>query len=547
MCKKSVLMCLLGLFLAIFVSSVSGVSGTQVWNASLGEGTSTNWNGAAVDSSDNSLHVGYYDNGARMAEIAKYDTNGVLQWNDSISVISEFKDVVADSGDNVYAVGRFSGIPLLVKYNSTGSYMWNETFTNVNSGIWMDVAVDNNGDIVAVGYGETGGNKIGIVAKYDNSSNQIWNFTIPSSSENIYIFDLDVDSNDNFFVGIRVGDDGWAYDLWRVIKYNSTGSQKWNFSYLGEGNWEESIGIGIDSNDDVIAVEKHYDPSYNKNLTFFKFNNSGTQLWNRTTFIADHMPFELKLDLNNNILVAMAFSESFNKMGYWKYNPDGELLYNVTFSRGITDSGFGIAFESDNDIILSGGGNSSAFITRTVIKFTDGLPTWNAFQGVSYSTDLNVVSDPTSVPNLILANTTSYIGWDSNVNVSGQNLDSFINVGQGYVSLNVSQLDSSFNDSAVVLMSGVNCLGFDLYYATGFHSSLAGIKSAGTRVATETDVGGNCTDDSICRNVECQGTTLTFKAQHFDGFGGDGGDNRIPEFSTITMLVALVIVISGFV
>ncbi len=94
--------------------------------------------------------------------------------------------------------------------------------------------------------------------------------------------------------------------------------------------------------------------------------------------------------------------------------------------------------------------------------------------------------------------------------------------GAGFISINSSAMPY-LNKTANVTMNSIDCANFKLWHTSGFYTSLAAIKAHGAIVATQADIGGDCTDSSICKNVQCSANTLTFEAQHFDGFGGEGG------------------------
>ena len=71
----------------------------------------------------------------------------------------------------------------------------------------------------------------------------------------------------------------------------------------------------------------------------------------------------------------------------------------------------------------------------------------------------------------------------------------------------------------------------------------------GVLVATQTNLGGNCIDSSVCQNVRCIDSQLVFEAQHFGSFGSESNgepiNQNVPEFSSIGILIALLAVTAG--
>ena len=105
--------------------------------------------------------------------------------------------------------------------------------------------------------------------------------------------------------------------------------------------------------------------------------------------------------------------------------------------------------------------------------------------------------------------------------------------GAGFISINSTAMPY-LNKTANVTLAGIDCDNFNLWHTSGFYTSLAAIEANGAIVATQANIGGDCTDNSICKYVKCSDSTLTFEAQHFDGFGsgGLGGGSNASSSST---------------
>jgi surface protein len=161
------------------------------------------------------------------------------------------------------------------------------------------------------------------------------------------------------------------------------------------------------------------------------------------------------------------------------------------------------------------------------------------------TTNFSIVPDVTNVSAMTLAQDTGSVTWKNNVNVAGLDFDSNVKMGDHFVSLNVPSLHASLDAPANVTITGILCDGFTLYYAAGFYADRGSLIANGSVVATRANLGGNCTDASICKSLSCSDNVLRFEAQHFDGFGGENDNINVPEFSTWLMLVALGITIAG--
>jgi hypothetical protein len=153
---------------------------------------------------------------------------------------------------------------------------------------------------------------------------------------------------------------------------------------------------------------------------------------------------------------------------------------------------------------------------------TCGRPTASTFSG-SDTTDLNGISDFSSLSNLKLATTQGSLQWENPVNACDENFDSNVKIGDGFVSLNKSALRSDKNSGANLSMHVSTCDHLTLYYATGFRSSLSDIKTNGQLC--------DANSSPACTDIQCSGNTATFHVPHFDGYGAEGGEGPAPGSS----------------
>lgn len=150
------------------------------------------------------------------------------------------------------------------------------------------------------------------------------------------------------------------------------------------------------------------------------------------------------------------------------------------------------------------------------------------FETSSGSTNFALETDLSSVSNLKLADTTNrFIQWTNPVDASvGDDYDTYIEMGTGYVSVDVSNLDASLDATATVSVDVTSCGTWTIYHATQTVTSLANLKAVGSIVGTGNNLGGtssgSCT--SWCSNPTCDAATkkLSFTAEGFDGGGGEG-------------------------
>ncbi len=140
------------------------------------------------------------------------------------------------------------------------------------------------------------------------------------------------------------------------------------------------------------------------------------------------------------------------------------------------------------------------------------------------TTNFSAVANITNVSNMALGTQYGIIRWVNPVNADGEDYDSYIKINESFVSINTPALNETINATARVTLYNINCSDFTLHYAPGFYSTVEGLitDSSAHIIATEANINGNCTDDTICQNISCVGGengNLSFTAQHFTGFG----------------------------
>jgi len=152
------------------------------------------------------------------------------------------------------------------------------------------------------------------------------------------------------------------------------------------------------------------------------------------------------------------------------------------------------------------------------------LPLYSEYPG---STDFTSVPDLTAVDNLTLANPHGSIEFPEGylVNASGEDYDSNVQIGEGFISVNPDNLDASFNSAVTLSFNNINCP-TDIYYAADVYGSSAEVVNNGAICTGATD--------PSCTNISCNAGTIIFTAEHFSSYavpidgGGDGnGGNNI--------------------
>jgi ELWxxDGT repeat protein len=159
------------------------------------------------------------------------------------------------------------------------------------------------------------------------------------------------------------------------------------------------------------------------------------------------------------------------------------------------------------------------------------------------STNFSAVANLANITNATLRKGGSSILWPR-LDADHEDIDDQVRLGQGFVSVNASSLDWTFNTSARVTVSVVSCDRWYIYHSGGEVWSLADLKANGTLIGSGSGPTGSCT--ALCSDPLCSGNNLSFTMGHFDGAGGDGEVAApVPEMQGWALLLALAGIIVG--
>jgi hypothetical protein len=249
-------------------------NGNVLWEKSVGDGSAVlESSDVAVDVFGNIYIVGtFYNNVDYLSNIwvVKYDSEGNQIWKKSLneSRIGIGEGIDVDDFGNVYvdgttdAFGAGNNDIWTIKYNSSGSQIWNKTFGGSSQDEAKDIAVDSLGNVYSAGrtYSFGAGNWDFVLIKYNSSGDQIWNKTAGGAG-NDYGEGVAVDDYGNiYFTGYTLSFGAGREDIW-TIKYNSSGSQIWNKTNGGSGS-DYGYAVAVNGNGSVYVAGRHLTPDY---------------------------------------------------------------------------------------------------------------------------------------------------------------------------------------------------------------------------------------------------------------------------------------------
>ncbi|MHA1821217.1 MAG: fibronectin type III domain-containing protein, partial [Promethearchaeota archaeon] len=163
--------------------------------------------------------------------------------------------------------------------------------------------------------------------------------------------------------GVNAGNRGAGTNIGKLKGSSSEDiTLSFNTTWGGAGD-DVGYSIAFDSNNNIFITG--YTKSYGAggaDVFLLKYNSNGNLLWTRTWGGAgDDVGYGIAFDSNNNIFITGAtnsYGAGAADMFLLKYNSNGNLLWTRTWGGAGDDWGIDIMFDSNNNIFITGITNS---------------------------------------------------------------------------------------------------------------------------------------------------------------------------------------------
>lgn len=329
----------------------------SAWNI----GVSEKVNDLVLDSSGNIYISGTLYKTGKDDDIflAKFDTNGNFKWNRTwgYSQIETQEGLATDALGNIYLTGfSFSfNSWFIVKYNSSGSELWSQTWNNFSA---YDVVIDSSNNILIAG----GLDDDAFLAKFNSLGKQQWNKSWNYDEDFTLCYDIALDRLNNIYITGTTGNSNVF-----LTKLNNTGVEEWNITW-GGGNSDRVEGIALDNSSNIYIAG--YTTSFgagSRDGFLVKFNNLGVQEWNTTWGgIGYDVGHNVAVDKSNNAYitgVTDAGAGSYSGI-FAKYDTLGVQKWRKRIESSFWDYTSGIAIDNLKNIYLTGKFNSEILLAK---------------------------------------------------------------------------------------------------------------------------------------------------------------------------------------
>lgn len=515
-----------------------------------------------VDASGNIYVTGSAYNAVSGYDIVtvKYNNAGVAQWtqtfNGSGNGLDEARALAVDASGNVYVTGYAfrSGSNYdytTIKYNSGGTQQWQQYY-DAGASLFddaRDIAVDASGNVIVTGSANVSTSNTNIrTVKYNSAGTQQWAADFTSSGNNLDQGTVVLtDASGNVYVAGNAFNTGQDLN-YRVIKYNSAGTQQWTVQYNHTLNsYEYPTDMVMDALGNLYVTGYAYNgAASDDDVHTIKINASGTitntVIFNGTANAAD-VSNAIKLDASGNVYVVGRAKNTGTAEDFWvaKYNSTLGLIWTDSYNGigGNYDEASDVAIDNSGNVYVTGysylPGSNNDFMT---IKYdpATGSRVWSTrFNGTANN------SDQAKKINVDAA---------GNVYVSGDSKGS--GTGTDYSTIKYCQLTTNAGSDQQICSGGsvqLNATGGTTWSwtpSTGLSASnisnpLADPSSTTTYFVSSTD-GNGCTDlDTIQVVVNplpgpvitpsgpttfCVGDSVTLNASGFAAYSWNTGSSN---------------------
>jgi len=361
------------------VGGFAGGAASQTYWIGVLTGNSTTLSDVVLDSSNN-IYVGGDTNAAGAGSndflIAKYDTDGVIQWQKT-SGTSDSENgysIDIDSGGEIVVTGRrFTSSAysdaIFQLFDSSGNTSGGGAQYRVLAGsgnsqdYFKGSARNSSNQTYLVGDTQqtSGGAMRVIIAKYNSSNNIDYQKIYGGSYEAIKDRgkSLALDSSDNMYICGQTNSGPASNNDIFVVKFNSSGVIQWQrgIGRSDSGTMNDyANGICLDSSNNVYVVgETGAKGGYQEGGLILKYNSSGAIQWNRTMHGPGQIYFYgVCVDSSDNVY-ACGRQTGGGKLVIVKYNSSGTIQWQRSFDSGAGDSiGYSIQCDSKDNLIIAG-------------------------------------------------------------------------------------------------------------------------------------------------------------------------------------------------
>lgn len=293
------------------------------------------------------------------------------EWERNFSIIgNESAYGITQSSDGGYVVAGDSDIPdnnvyqaWLVKIDSSGDSVWNQTYTGLGDVELFSVAPTSDGGYVISGYVSytNDSENYALLMKADSQGNLEWNQTYGNPGDNRAFSAIQTSDGGYVFAGYTNTAGSGNEDFW-LVKTDSQGNMLWNQTYGGAGTDEAFSVIQTSDNGYAIAGQTNSFGNGENDAWLVNTDSSGQMNWNQTFgFSSDDGAYSvIQTSDGGYALAGYSYSNAQDQYNPWLVKTDstGNMEWQQTYQTGGDAQALSLVQTDDNGYALAGYTNS---------------------------------------------------------------------------------------------------------------------------------------------------------------------------------------------
>ena len=347
----------------------AGAGGDSYWISSIASNSfmkTPKGEDVVIDSSDNIYVVAettQSGSNTQKGALVKYSTDGEVLWavtynGSSTATNTRFHTVRVDSNNDIICCGQDTGNFVVCKYNSSGSLTYQKK-TQDYFGTPIGMSLDSSDNIYFV-------TDTSYLVKLNSSGVFQFSRLLSHGSSYVGLQDMTIAASGNIYVcgqtnASPIGPNVGAF----LAKYNSSGTLQWQRGYGGTTGSEYAYGVALDGSENIYTTGRMTSFGAGSNDTFvIKHNSSGTLQFTKTLGggVTEY-GFGMAVDANDNVLMCgmgTTGAPAYNAYLLALYNSSGTLQWQRALGTGDTMQANRVAFNSTGDILVTGQENLSS-------------------------------------------------------------------------------------------------------------------------------------------------------------------------------------------
>lgn len=327
--------------------------------------------GALIVDDSNYVYITGYDYASwptsSQAYTIKFDPFRQLNggWSRKLSESSLGNAITIDNQSNVYITGESLWTNIfVVKYNKKGIFQWESTlnFGFYDTGIDIEVDNDLNSYVLAKSTNQSNSHQDFMLIKYNADGDTLWTRRYNGNGSDNVPVKLKLDKAGNAYVSgyIYTGLD--AREDFATLKYDPSGNLKWVATYNGPASYTDRVtDMCIDDSANVYVAGTS--TADNLEVAVIKYDSSGRQKW--TGHFAGYVnnAGQICTDKNGNVYATgiVTPSVSDDNIVTLKFDRNGDLKWNIEYGSAdsLWDRPAGIVADTAGNIYVIGNSGSA--------------------------------------------------------------------------------------------------------------------------------------------------------------------------------------------